>query len=63
MFIYNILPLLICANGPVVVQINARTLADESTDTATLTRPYRVIAFAFARHDVDTIFAGDGTFI
>ena len=66
MFIYNILLLLICANGPVVVHINARTLAGESTDTATLTRPYRVIAsklFAFARHDADIIFAGDGTFI
>ena len=66
MFIYNILPLLICANGPVVVHINVRTLAGESTDTATLMCPYQVIAsklFAFAWHDVDIIFAGDGTFI
>ena len=66
MFIYNILLLLICANGPVVVHINVRTLAGESTDTATLTCLYRVIAsklFTFARQDADTIFAGDGTFI
>ena len=66
MFIYNILLLLICANGPVVVHINVRTLAGKSTDTATLTCLYWVIAsklFAFAWQDADTIFTGDGTFI
>ena len=51
MFIYNILLLLICANGPVVIHINVRTLAGKNTDTATLTCLYRVIMsklFAFA---------------